>query len=116
MTSEELAQEIMNAVVAVQARILGVGKEQYDQGGEQQFERMSIRELIQYAREEVEDGIAYNVMLRWRLNQLEKALNSAFKGYQEPAGRHAKTDSVEQFDAFQPTDWADLRDAARGIR
>ncbi|WP_431911613.1 hypothetical protein [Nonomuraea jabiensis] len=119
MTSEELAKEIMNAVVAVQGRILGVGKEQYDQGSEQKFESMSLQELIQYAREEVEDGIAYNVMLRYKLNQLEKAVEMAFNGYQAADGRHAKPAEIfpqESVSLFQPTDWTSLRDAARGIR
>ncbi|MEU7830326.1 hypothetical protein [Nonomuraea sp. NPDC049129] len=124
MTSEDLAKEVMAAVVAVQSRILGVGKEQYDQGSEQKFERMSFRELIQYAREEVEDGIAYNVMLRYKLGLMEKALNAAFTGYEQDAGRHSKPEQVlvdppvanAPADYFAPTDWTSIRDAARGLR
>ncbi|MEO3862646.1 hypothetical protein [Acrocarpospora sp. B8E8] len=84
MTSEELADEVMAAVLAVQGRILGVGQEQYSQGDQQKFEWMSIKEIVQYAREEVEDGIAYNVMLRWKLNRLDAAIDAAFVGYATP--------------------------------
>jgi hypothetical protein len=126
VTSEELAKEIMNAVVAVQGRILGVGKEQYDQGDEQKFERMSFRELIQYAREEVEDGIAYNVMLRWKLGQMEKALSAAYAGYEENPGRHVKqaesvftpmppTEAKAAVDKFEES-YPELRDLARNFR
>ncbi|MFI6319732.1 hypothetical protein ACIBG8_19515 [Nonomuraea sp. NPDC050556] len=84
MTSEDLAREIMSAVTAVQGRILSVGQQQYSEGSTQQFERMSLKELVSYAREEVEDGIAYNVMLRYKLNLLDQALDSAFRGYAAP--------------------------------
>ncbi|SFI79672.1 hypothetical protein SAMN05216275_10512 [Streptosporangium canum] len=90
MTSEELAQEIMSAVVAVQARILGVGKAQYDEGSQQKFELMSLQELVQYAMEEVEDGIAYNVMLRYKLTLLKEAVDQAFTGYATNTAKHAK--------------------------
>lgn len=90
VNSEELAQEVMSAVVAVQARILGVGKEQYDEGSQQKFESMSLQEIITYAMEEVEDGIAYNVMLRYKLTLLRKAVDSAFTSYADNQARHAK--------------------------
>ncbi|MGN9782822.1 hypothetical protein ACTMTF_15420 [Nonomuraea sp. ZG12] len=126
----------MSAVVAVQSRILGVGKEQYDEGSEQKFERMSLQEVIQYAREEVEDGIAYNVMLRYKLNLLEKAVEVAFNGYQAGAGKHSKPEQVAAeppVDNFTPPTrrpdefytagwpeltpkWDELRDAARRVR
>ncbi|MER5643986.1 hypothetical protein [Streptosporangium sp. NPDC002524] len=80
MTSEELANEIMAAVVAVQDRILSVGRAQYEEGANQQFERQSLQEIVQYALEEVEDGIAYNVMLRYKLTRLKAALDLAFPG------------------------------------
>ncbi|MER7208483.1 hypothetical protein ABT340_15535 [Streptosporangium sp. NPDC000239] len=81
MTSEELANEVMSAVMAVQSRIVGVGQEQYSLGSQQKFELMSLAEIIQYAREEIEDGIAYHVMLRYKLGLLDKAVAQAFAGY-----------------------------------
>ncbi|MGS2646043.1 hypothetical protein [Streptosporangium sp. G12] len=80
MTSEELANEIMSAVIAVQNRILTVGRAQYEEGANQKFERQSVMEIVDYALEEVEDGIAYNVMLRYKLIHLKAALNKAFSG------------------------------------
>lgn len=109
MTSEELANEVMAAVVAVQARILGVGKEQYDEGSQQKFERMSLQEIAQYAKEEVEDGIAYNVMLRYKLNNLIKALDQAFADSNNNDTRQARhgrpnTSPPSHPEAFAPFD------------
>ncbi|MEU4726483.1 hypothetical protein AB0G06_43385 [Nonomuraea dietziae] len=133
MTSEELAKEIASAVLAVQARILGVGKEQYDEGSQQKFELMSLHELIDYAMEEVEDGIAYNVMLRYKLTLLKKAVDQAFTGYSTNKARHAKPAEgenltpppalregdhyAESFDYFQSADprYDELRKAASTI-
>lgn len=90
MTSEELAKEILNAVLAVQQRILTVGKEQYARGDQQQFEGMSLQEIAKYAREEAEDLIAYGVMLRIKTQALIEALDLAFSNSIEPKGKHAK--------------------------
>ncbi|GII83351.1 hypothetical protein Ssi03_13410 [Sphaerisporangium siamense] len=102
MTSEELANEVMAAVVAVQGRILGVGQEQYDEGSQQKFELMSLQQLVDYAMEEAEDGIAYNVMLRYKLKQLKAAINQAFAGYTaNAAARHAKPAPSPAPDVYQ---------------
>lgn len=126
MNSEQLAKEVMDAVVSVQARILGVGKEQYDEGDKQKFESMSLQEIITYAMEEVEDGIAYNVMLRYKLTQLRKAVDSAFTSYADNQARHAKPVPITQipdfdppaggFDAFKPSSYAAIREYGRGLR
>lgn len=80
----------MSSVVAVQARILSVGQAQYDEGDGQRFELMSASEVLQYAREEAEDLIAYGVMLRIKCVQLEEALNIMFAGYEKNrAAKHA---------------------------
>ncbi|WP_113705485.1 hypothetical protein [Nonomuraea lactucae] len=78
MTSEELANAIKTSVDAVQSRILGVGKDQYDYGDTQTFEKMTISELIDWALEEANDQIAYAVMLRIRLTRLKRELKKAF--------------------------------------
>ncbi|GAA3536772.1 hypothetical protein GCM10022419_015730 [Nonomuraea rosea] len=93
MTSEELAKEVMTAVLAVQGRILSVGAQQYEEEHGQKFELMSLQEIIQYAMEEVEDGIAYNVMLRYKLRLLNEAIDKAFAGYASNRARHAKTET-----------------------
>lgn len=81
----------MAAVVAVQDRILTVGAAQYEEADGQKFELMSLQEIVQYAMEEVEDGIAYNVMLRYKLSNLKTALDASFSGYvANRASRHGK--------------------------
>ncbi|MEV0823881.1 hypothetical protein [Nonomuraea rubra] len=77
MTSEELAAAIKTSVEAVQGRILGVGKDQYDYGDSQTFEKMMISDLIDWAIEEADDQIAYAVMLRIRLTRLKRVLKKA---------------------------------------
>jgi hypothetical protein len=94
MTSEELAKEVMAAVLAVQTRIIGVGAAQYEEEHGQKFELMSLQEIIQYAMEEVEDGIAYNVMLRYKLRLLNDAIEGAFAGYAANRARHARPAQV----------------------
>ncbi|WP_043617240.1 hypothetical protein [Nonomuraea candida] len=94
MNSEQLAKEVLDAVLAVQGRILSVGAQQYEEEHGQKFELMSLQEIIQYAMEEVEDGIAYNVMLRYKLRLLKDAIESAFAGYATNKARHARPAQV----------------------
>jgi hypothetical protein len=71
MTSEELAAEVGLAIGRVQGRVLGVGRDQYDDGsGVQPFERKEPGEIIRWAIEEADDLIAYGVMLGIRLRAL----------------------------------------------
>lgn len=51
-------------------RILGTGKEQYDEGDEQQIERFSNSDLITNTIEEIDDAIVYLAHLRARLSSL----------------------------------------------
>lgn len=77
MTSEELASEVKKAVsAAVQERILGVGKEQYDLGDKQAFEEMSLDRLFEMAEEEALDLIAYSTMLIIRVRRLREAFKT----------------------------------------
>lgn len=77
MTSEELAAEVKKAVsAAVQERILGVGKEQYDLGDKQEFEEMSLDRLFEMAEEEALDLIAYSTMLIIRVRRLREAFKT----------------------------------------
>ena len=74
MTSEELAAEVKKAVsAAVQERILGVGKDQYDLGDKQEFEEMSLDRLFEMAEEEALDLIAYSTMVVIRVRRLREA-------------------------------------------
>jgi hypothetical protein len=74
MTSEELADDVQNIITDCRSRILGVGKDQYDHGTEQKFERMSVDELITWAREEAQDLVVYGAMLDIRLQRLQRTL------------------------------------------
>jgi len=74
VTSEELAAEVKKAVsAAVQERILGVGKDQYDLGDKQEFEEMSLDRLFEMAEEEALDLIAYSTMVVIRVRRLREA-------------------------------------------
>ena len=51
------------------SRMVGVGAGQYDYGSEQAFERMTPRELLEGAREELLDLINYAGMTIYRIDQ-----------------------------------------------
>jgi len=74
VTSEELADQVESAVRAARGRVLGVGREQYDDGsGVQRFETLPMHELAEWLIEEADDLIAYAVMLRIRASRLVEA-------------------------------------------
>ena len=74
MTSEELAAEVKKTVsAAVQERILGVGKDQYDLGDKQEFEEMPLDRLFKMTEEEALDLIAYSTMIIVRVRRLREA-------------------------------------------
>jgi hypothetical protein len=75
LKSEELAHEVEDLINRCSERIMGVGNEQYSEGGHQRFEALPLDELLQYAYEEIEDLIAYASMIHIRLRGLEEALN-----------------------------------------
>jgi hypothetical protein len=52
------------------SRLIGVGKDQYDQGESQKFEDMTVGDLITGLREELADVVNYAVMLDIRLGRL----------------------------------------------
>lgn len=70
MTPQELADEVT-------ARVLGVGADQYDQGDTQRFEEMALDDLFLWAFEELDDVVAYCVMLRIRLERLRVAVSKS---------------------------------------
>lgn len=94
MTSEDFANEVAAAVLAVRERILGIGREQYERNGRQQFEDMTPAQIVQFGLEEAEDLIAYAVMLRIRLNEVKKVM----KLLDQPSkGRHAAPGNFDWF-------------------
>ncbi|XVU22568.1 hypothetical protein ACQPZJ_35615 [Actinoplanes sp. CA-054009] len=80
MTSVVLAQYTARTAEAVSSRIRGTGNEQYATSAGQQFEGMTPDALLQYAREEAQDLIAYGVMLDIRLARVQEALNGMALG------------------------------------
>jgi uncharacterized protein (UPF0264 family) len=76
MKSDELAIEISRVVSDAQARVLGVGAEQYERDGQQKFEAMPMWELVEYAREEALDLVNYGVMLTLRIERLADVMTA----------------------------------------
>lgn len=77
MSPNELAEYVTDFIGECQARILGIGAEQYAEEDGQKFEKMPLLDLIQYAREEAQDLAAYSAMIDIRLSRLEGALRAA---------------------------------------
>lgn len=77
MTSKELAQEVAATILACTDRVVGIGSKQYSfDDGTQKFESMDLPELFDMASEELEDIIAYAVMLRIRLQTLKDVIHA----------------------------------------
>ncbi|WP_440066395.1 hypothetical protein [Streptosporangium sp. OZ121] len=75
MTSDQLAAAVESAVKAAKARVMGVGKDQYETpDGNQGFESMSLAELLDWASEEAEDLMVYAVMLQIRITRVKRIL------------------------------------------
>lgn len=63
MTADDLFQYQRTFTHYAAKRLLGVGAQQYDRGGEQKFERMTVDELVTGLREELADIINYATMI-----------------------------------------------------
>lgn len=63
MTVDELLKHQQEFTAYARSRLGGVGAQQYDRGGAQQFEYMDPDELVQGLREELADIINYAVMI-----------------------------------------------------
>lgn len=77
MTSEQLAEKVSEIVKEAQTRVLGIGREQYEEGGTQKFETMPLPRLLDYFEEELLDQINYSVMNIIRLRRFREALHHA---------------------------------------
>lgn len=76
MTSEQTAEHIGEFVEFCQSRVLGTGQDQYEQDGIQQFEHMSLEDLIEYSLEELADNVNYSVFMAIRLRRIQAALRA----------------------------------------
>lgn len=71
MKSNELSALVQQVVEVAQSRITGVGKQQYEEQGNQKFESMSIPDLLEYMEEELLDQINYAVMNYLRIHNMK---------------------------------------------
>lgn len=77
MTSEEFADSVTQLISHARSRVLGIGHHQYSKGDEQQFETMTLEQLLEWAEEEVVDTVNYVAMLHIRLGRIREALGHA---------------------------------------
>ncbi len=75
MTSEEMADQVIECVNSLRSRIIGTGKAQYSQGDTQAIELKSNAQILRETLEEIDDGIVYLAVLRARLDGLLNKLN-----------------------------------------
>lgn len=83
MNSAQLAHEVEEVVKEAQARIIGVGQEQYAEGDQQKFEIMPFEDLLVYFEEELLDQINYAVMNLIRVRRLKVVLQELEKRVDE---------------------------------
>lgn len=74
MSSEALAKYVGEFIERATARVVGVGKDQYDEGEFQKFEAMPITDLLDMLQEELQDAAVYAAMLDIRINRYRNAL------------------------------------------
>lgn len=80
----KIPAELKRIAGECEGRMLGVGADQYDMGGEQKFERMAPAEIIAGAREELLDLINYAAMTIIRLDQVRERI-AGIEELEEPA-------------------------------
>lgn len=66
-----------HVIADAQARILGVGAQQYTEGDRQKFETMPLADLVEYAREETLDLVNYGAMVTLRIERLAEMVKVA---------------------------------------
>lgn len=74
MRSDEVAKMVAGYVEEAQARVLGVGAEQYERDGDQKFETQDLPDLVEYAREECLDLVNYACFMLYRLDRLQVSM------------------------------------------
>jgi len=75
MSSEDLADFVLEFNEECQARVRGVGDQQYAQPGFQKFEGMELDDLLEYIEEEILDIPNYCAMLFIRIRRIRQALD-----------------------------------------
>ena len=74
MSSEDLARYVGEFIARTTRRVVGVGKDQYDEGSFQKFEGMSIPELLDMLQEELQDVAVYAAMTDILIQRYRNAL------------------------------------------
>lgn len=75
ITSGQLAVGVREFVGNAVNRVLTVGREQYDEGDGQKFERMPLPQLCDWANEELEDIAVYAAMMAIRIQRIKAQFN-----------------------------------------
>lgn len=78
LSSQETADAIDIAIRYFQSRITGAGKDSYgtEKDDVQQFESMSLEDLIEYQLEEIADDVNYAIFRFIRLRRIQEAMKS----------------------------------------
>ncbi len=74
MTSEQLAKAITHMLTSLEARIMGVGADQYDSGDRQALEDKSLDRVLDDALEEIDDLLVYLTWVRIRVQRVRANL------------------------------------------
>lgn len=75
MDSRGLADAVEELIRECRERVMGVGDQQYSEGTTQKFEKMDLRELVEWAYEEIDDVVVYAAMIRIRLGRIMALVN-----------------------------------------
>lgn len=78
MNAEEMAEHEEIFIRAIKLRTLGPGRH-YETDGVMRFENMTPLQIIEYAREEVQDLANYAFMLDFQLAKLAKVLDQVMR-------------------------------------
>jgi hypothetical protein len=73
VTPDEFADQIKEFVIGSLDRATGIGAEQYSDGDTQQFETMTMDELREMTKQELQDVVNYTVMQHIRFERIYRA-------------------------------------------
>lgn len=74
ISTDEFATAQRRFSTYARLRLQGVGHTQYDQGGKQSFEDMSVHRLIDELRDEIADAVNYLAMIDIQLSRWKRKL------------------------------------------
>lgn len=74
ITTDEFAAAQRRFSTYARLRLQGVGHTQYDQGGKQSFEDMTVHRLVDELRDEIADAVNYLAMIDIQLSRWKRKL------------------------------------------